>query len=121
MHISVLVLLSAGMNFFSTVGDPGTQGPTAVLGMHGIGVSTPMAAAVAAATCGLAGLVHIPKGGMFAMGLLSMMLPASMKLDMIIFGVAMKLDGATPKVHIITAPVTTCMAIGIPFQINQRI
>ena len=67
-HISVDVLFSAGMLLMSTVGAPGTQG-AGVFGMHGMGVSTPMAAAVAAATCGLAGLVHIPNGMMFIMGL----------------------------------------------------
>ena len=36
--------------------------------MHGIGVSTPSAAAVAAATIGLASDVHIPNGGMLTTG-----------------------------------------------------
>jgi len=43
-----------------TVGAPGTHGAT-VAGMHGIGVSTPIAAAVAAATIGFAGDMHIAK------------------------------------------------------------
>jgi hypothetical protein len=37
--------------------------------MHGIGVSTPMAAAVAAATAGFAGDMHMPNGMMLTMGL----------------------------------------------------
>jgi hypothetical protein len=37
--------------------------------MQGIGVSTPNAAAVAAATAGLAGDIHIPNGMMFVMGM----------------------------------------------------
>ncbi|EDX82857.1 hypothetical protein S7335_35 [Synechococcus sp. PCC 7335] len=37
-------------------------------GMHGIGVSTPSAAAVAVATVGLANELHTPKGGILAMG-----------------------------------------------------
>ncbi len=37
-------------------------------GTHGMGVSTPRAAAVAEATCGLAMEVHIPHGITFAMG-----------------------------------------------------
>ena len=45
-------LVNAGMPPISTVGDPGFQG--VVTGIHGIGVSAPSAAAVAAATIGLA-------------------------------------------------------------------
>jgi hypothetical protein len=37
--------------------------------MHGIGVSTPMAEAVAEATEGLARLVHTPKGMTFTSGM----------------------------------------------------
>jgi hypothetical protein len=37
--------------------------------MQGMGVSTPMAAAVAAATMGFAGDMHIAKGMMLAMGI----------------------------------------------------
>jgi hypothetical protein len=36
--------------------------------MQGIGVKTPKAAVVAAATAGLAGLVHMPKGNVFTIG-----------------------------------------------------
>ena len=50
------------------VGAPGTHGAT-VIGTHGIGVNTPSAAAVAAATSGLAGLMHMPKGGMLTIGM----------------------------------------------------
>lgn len=55
----MLELFSAGFEHISTVGDPAAHG-AAHAGMHGIGVSTPIAAAVAAATVGLAGLLHIP-------------------------------------------------------------
>jgi len=58
MHL--LELLSAGLPPTSTVGEPGAHG-AAHAGMHGIGVSTPSAAAVAAATAGFAGFEHIPK------------------------------------------------------------
>ena len=37
-------------------------------GTHGCGVSTPNAAAVAAATCGLVGLEHIPHPEILAIG-----------------------------------------------------
>ena len=68
MHISVHVLSSVGLLANSTVGAPGTQGAV-VTGIHGIGVSTPKAAAVAAATDGFAGDMHMPNGMMFTMGL----------------------------------------------------
>ena len=51
----------------STVGAPTIQG-AAVAGTHGIGVSTPSAAAVAAATVGFAGDEHMPKGMMLTSG-----------------------------------------------------
>jgi hypothetical protein len=63
-----------------------------------------MAAAVAAATCGLPGQVQAPKGGMFWMGMWSMMLAATMWLVMIGLGVGIRVLGARPKVHIIEAP-----------------
>jgi hypothetical protein len=44
-----------------TVGEPGTHGAV-VAGMHGMGVKTPRAAAVAEATVGLARDVHIANG-----------------------------------------------------------
>ena len=46
---------------------PGTHGAE-VAGMHGMGVNTPIAAAVAAATAGFAGDMHMPNGMMFAIG-----------------------------------------------------
>src|SRR4051794_4381122 len=89
MHISFDVLSSAGKLSSSTVGAPGTQG-AGVFGMHGIGVSTPSAAAVAAATVGLARLWHAPNGLMFIIGTWSMMLPASMLLVAVVRLVAEK-------------------------------
>ena len=51
----------------NTVGDPGAQG-VVVAGMHGIGVRTPRAAVVAAATVGFDGAEHMPKGEIFFPG-----------------------------------------------------
>ncbi len=68
LHISVEVLFKAGALQSNTVGAPTTQGAD-VVGMQGMGVNTPMAAAVAAATIGFAGDWHIPNGGMFMMGM----------------------------------------------------
>lgn len=68
MHMHLEVMFSAGAPPTITVGAPGTQGAT-VLGMQGMGVNTPSAAAVAEATVGLANDMHTPNGGMLAMGL----------------------------------------------------
>jgi hypothetical protein len=68
MHISVQVLSSVGLPPSVTVGAPGTQGDV-VTGMQGIGVSTPIAAAVAEATEGFAGEMHMPNGMMFVIGM----------------------------------------------------
>jgi hypothetical protein len=67
-HISVETLSRAGALPSSTFGAPGTHGER-VAGMHGMGVSTPSAAAVAAATTGLAGDMHIPNGIIFVIGM----------------------------------------------------
>jgi hypothetical protein len=76
--------------------------------MHGIGVSTPKAAAVAAATVGFAGDEHIPKGGIFIIGLLSIIFAAGLLPTSSLFlGSTIKLLGATPKLHIIEAPIVT--------------
>lgn len=56
-HINLDVLFNAGIGPTITVAHPGAHG-AAVTGMHGIGVNTPRAAAVAEATVGLDGVVH---------------------------------------------------------------
>jgi hypothetical protein len=67
LHINLDELFKAGKLPTNTVGDPGTQG-AAVAGIQGMGVKTPLAAAVAAATIGFANELHIPKGMTFAIG-----------------------------------------------------
>jgi hypothetical protein len=84
------------------MGDPGTHG--VVTGVHGIGVSTP-AAAVAAATAGFASDEHMPNGGMFVPGTQSWMFPAGVVATT--GRTTENVDGAEPKLHFITAPVTT--------------
>jgi len=76
VHMSVEVLLRAGMPPIVTIGEPGAQGAT-VTGMQGIGVSTPSAAVVAEATAGFEGVMHIPNVGMFTIGKLSIIVAAS--------------------------------------------
>ena len=87
-----------------TAEEPGTHG-AGVTGMQGIGVNTPNAAAVAAATVGFAKLLHIPKGSTFTKGLLSRMLAAGRPFDITLeTGSTAKLDGAAPKLHCNSAP-----------------
>jgi hypothetical protein len=54
----------------ATLVEPGVHG-VVVAGRQGCGVSAPAAATVAAATRGLSGDWHIPKGAMFTSGLVS--------------------------------------------------
>ena len=109
-HIHVQVLFKAGILPMSTVGEPGVQGAS-VLGTHGMGVNTPRAAAVAAATSGLAGDMHIPKEEMFTSGWLSMMVAAGVPSRVSFVGNTLSVPGATPNGHISIAPETTSWGI----------
>jgi hypothetical protein len=107
-------LLTAGLPPIITVGEPGDQG-AGTTGMHGIGVRTPKAAAVAAATWGFAIDIHTPKGAMFIMGTLSMMLAAKTPPAWVMLtGRTVNVLGAAPKVHIIMAPLTICTPTSTP-------
>src|ERR1700733_9392840 len=107
MHISCETLSSEGKFTNSKVGAPATQG-AGVAGMHGIGVSTPRAAAVAAATVGLEGDVHMPKGMIFVIGIWSMMLASGTSpVSTLFVGSTTSELGAIPKVHCIIAPMQT--------------
>jgi hypothetical protein len=114
LHINLLELLRAGLPRINTVGAPGAQG-AAVTGTQGCGVSTPKAAVVAAATCGLLKVVHIKKGMMFFIGMLSIMVAAGIAEALTIFsGVTIRLLGAVPKLHASNAPLHTCCPIFSP-------
>jgi hypothetical protein len=89
---------------------PGAQGPVGE-GKQGCGVRTPMAAAVAAATLGLAGLVHIPKGMMFIMGTIAVILPIGVWATTLGMGGNLRAEGATPFEHMAIAPDTTNLSI----------
>ena len=107
MHMSLASLFNAGMLPINTVGLPTIQGAV-VAGTQGIGVSTPSAAAVAAATVGLAMLEHMPNGMMLTKGALSMMVAAGMLLVSVWrIGKTLSDDGATPKLHWSVAPLHT--------------
>src|SRR5947208_3034413 len=88
--------VSAGMFAISVFAAPGFHGPAGT-GTQGIGVSTPNAAAVAAATVGFARLVHMPNGGMFIAGTMSLIVAAGLP-SMItrLVGSTFRADGATP-------------------------
>ena len=78
-----------------------------VTGTHGIGVSTPSAAAVADATTGFAIDLHRPKGTMLTIGLLSMMLPTGGPCPSTRFrGNTFNGDGVNPMLHRNMLPVT---------------
>jgi len=111
VHMHLLVSFRAGMFAIITVGDPGAHG-AAVAGTHGTGVGTPRAADVAAITAGFVGALHIPNGGIFTTGLKSVMFAAGLFSTITrLAGRTISEDGATPKLHCIIAPMTTCFAI----------
>ena len=110
MQVQVEELFNAGMLPSMTVAEPGAQGAT-VAGIHGMGVRTPRAAAVAAATVGLAMDMHMPKVGMFTIGLLSMILAAGAPTFVRLSGRTVSALGAAPKLHIIIEPVVTKIGI----------
>ncbi len=108
IHIHLEVLFREGKLLISTVGDPGVQG-AAVAGIQGIGVSTPSAAVVAAATVGLASDEQTPKGRMLAIGTWSIMVAAKGPPAIVggPLGITNKELGATPNVHCKVAPIQT--------------
>jgi hypothetical protein len=105
-HMHFDVLSSIGCPPSNTVGAPGTHGAE-VTGMQGIGVSTPIAAAVAAATSGFAGDMHMPNGAMFTIGTWSMMFAANWLLICVrLMGSTDNTEGAIPIVHMSCAVMT---------------
>ena len=95
------------------IGDPPTRTReveihgAGVTGTHGMGVSTPNAAAVADATTGFAIDLHRPKGTMFTIGLLSRMLPAGGPCAMTrLMGSTFRGEGVSPMLHLSIEPLT---------------
>jgi hypothetical protein len=71
-----------------------------VAGIHGIGVSTPSAAAVAAATVGFEGDEHIPNDAMLSSGTKSMIVATgSPQINIGTFGGTTSGHGVIPKEH----------------------
>ena len=110
MQVQVEILSNAGTPPNRTVTAPGIQGVT-VAGTQGMGVSTPKAAVVAAATAGLAGDMHIPKVGMFTIGTWSMMLAAGVPMKVLLVGNTASALGAAPNVQAIMDPAVTNIGI----------
>ena len=113
VHNSFELLLRAGMPAIKTFGEPGIQGAV-VTGMQGMGVSTPIAAAVAAATVGFEGEMHIEKGRMLTRGLLSMILAIGIAVLTLFTGRTVNEPGAIPKLHFSIAPPHTVIPIILP-------
>lgn len=104
MHLALFI--SAGI--FITFTCPGGAHGAVMTGTQGIGVSVPMAAAVAEATVGLANDWHMPKGRMFVIGAISMIFAISILPHLGRRGtVTISDDGAIPKLHCSVAPIQT--------------
>ncbi len=109
MHLEAFV--RAGMLPIITLGQPGIQG-AAVAGIQGIGVNTPRAAAVAAATIGLEGLMHIANGTMFMNGFESIILAAGITPPKtLLIGGTISVEGAAPNEQAKPAPIVTNVGI----------
>jgi hypothetical protein len=115
LHMHLLVLFRAGILPTMTVGEPGAHGEL-VTGTQGMGVRTPKAAVVAEATVGFASDMHMPKSGILAIGLKSMMFAAGGPPTMVrLTGGTTRELGAIPKLHIIMAPATTCCGMSFDY------
>lgn len=79
LHINLHVSVKAGFFPIITFVEPGAHGD-AVTGTQGMGVKVPIAADVALATVGLDKELHIPKGKIFVIGTLSIMVPTGFLL-----------------------------------------
>ena len=93
----VLQLSSKAGIFVTSSLPPGAQGAT-ITGTQGIGVNTPIAAAVADATVGLPRLLHIPNviGGF---GISIMVATGRFEPITVFCDVTISVAGAAPNVH----------------------
>jgi hypothetical protein len=99
MHMHVSVSLKHGPAVDIMFGFDEIQGAT-IAGTHGIGVSTPSAAAVAAATVGFERVEHIPNDAMFNIGTKSMIVATGIpQIRTGTFGRTTSGHGAIPNEH----------------------
>ena len=89
-----------------------------IIGIHGIGVSVPSFAAVAAATTGFDKVTQFPNGFMFNIGTKSVMCATGSPDAKIVPGATNIVDGVVPNAHLHVAPLTT---IGIFLDSNRRL
>jgi hypothetical protein len=114
VHMQVLSLSRIGILESIILGFTGIQGDN-VIGMQGIGVKTPKAAAVAAATIGFEGDEQVPKGRMFSMGTLAVILaPGPLTESSRVMGSTISFPGAAPKAHFTIPSAFTCIPIIFP-------
>ena len=103
-QFTMLESVSAGMLAIITVGIPGAHG-AGIRGWQAAGAKTTGGGRM---VCGLATDMHMPKGMILTIGLLSMMLAAGGPPTMTKFaGSTAMAAGATPKLHFNKAPAHT--------------
>jgi len=106
-HMSIESLFSIGPILVKTVGFIGIHVPAGV-GIHGPGVSTPIAAAVNAAVAGFIRLMHTPNGAMLRNGTQSAIFPMGPAFPITMdAGRNVSTPGAAPSGHIAGAPTHT--------------
>jgi len=98
---------SAAAPSIVTLVEPGVQDPRT--GWQGCGVSVPLAALVAEATCGFCSDVHIPNGGTFAVPTSSTTPAAPVAVTSVLE--AENVAGVVPNEHCSVAPVQAWLAI----------
>ncbi len=103
VHMHVLFAVNAGKLLISVLAAPGIHG-AGTTGTHGTGEPR------AAMTAGFVGAVHIPNGGMFAIGAKSMIVAAGLFSAFTggPLGITMSVAGARPNEHLSIAPMFTC-------------
>jgi hypothetical protein len=111
LHVHCDASSSAAAPPIVTVAEPGVQAPST--GWHGCGVSVPLAALVADATCGLDSDVHIPNGGTFSVPVSSTTPAAAVAVTSVLD--AENVDGVVPNEHCSVAPVLTWLGISRSF------
>jgi hypothetical protein len=95
-HLHLEFLVSAFLFAIFTLLEPGFHGP-GITGIQGMGVSTPIAAEVAADTVGLDMDLHIPKGGILTIGILSITVAAgNLSANVLLMGGTMRVLGVRP-------------------------